>query len=87
MESSSRPHVVPNHAEWTGRKWVSYDGLDEDGFPVFREYCPSCEEEMTTSVNGRCRACHEAHLLPVPEDGLDDTDELWSDIYLGLSDE
>ncbi|WP_154670715.1 hypothetical protein [Actinopolyspora erythraea] len=55
--------------------------------PIFREYCPSCGEAITIKVNGRCRACHEAILLPVSEVGLADTGERWSEIYLGISDE
>ncbi|SDP96412.1 hypothetical protein SAMN04487905_12026 [Actinopolyspora xinjiangensis] len=87
MNSPSRPHTVPEHAEWTGRSWFSYEGADEEGMPIFREYCPSCGEAMTIRVNGRCRACHEASLLPVSEVGLADTGERWSEIYLGISDE
>lgn len=46
--------------------------------------CRDCwQHPEGASWNGRCLGCHEASLVPIGPEGLEDTGETWSDVYLG----
>jgi hypothetical protein len=46
--------------------------------------CRDCwEPRPGASWNGRCLSCHEASLLPIGPDGVEETSESWADVYLG----
>lgn len=61
-----------------------YDNDPYDCRPICRGHGHRIEG---ASFNGRCLQHHEESLAPVPADGLADTGEQWSDIYLGGPDE
>ena len=50
--------------------------------------CPDCWRRITGCRwnGGRCLSCHEAALLPVGPDGVEETGESWSDVYVGHDD-
>jgi hypothetical protein len=47
--------------------------------------CPDCWERITKGRwnRGRCLSCHEAALLPIGPEGVEETGESWSDVYVG----
>jgi predicted amidophosphoribosyltransferase len=51
--------------------------------------CSACWEPITGCRwnRGRCRTCHEASLGPVTADGIEETGETWSDVYVGRTDD
>lgn len=52
--------------------------------------CPTCKEEITRAtfgVRSECLRCFEASLLPIGPEGVEDTGETWSDVYVGTHEE
>lgn len=48
--------------------------------------CRDCwQPRPGASWSGRCLDCHEAGLLPSGPEGIDETGETWSDLYVNIS--
>ncbi|WP_027944047.1 hypothetical protein [Amycolatopsis taiwanensis] len=51
--------------------------------------CPTCKEPITGAMFGpreECLRCFEAGLPPIPPEGVEETGESWSDVYVGGGD-
>ncbi|MEU6261836.1 hypothetical protein [Saccharopolyspora shandongensis] len=51
--------------------------------------CPTCRKWVTGARWGNrseCLRCHEAALLPIGPEGVEETGESWSDVYVGGDD-
>jgi hypothetical protein len=49
--------------------------------------CPTCKRPFTGARFGpreECLSCHEESLLPIGPEGVEETGESWSDVYVGL---
>lgn len=45
--------------------------------------CRDCwRPRLGASWSGRCLHCHEASLLPIGPEGIDETGETWTDLYV-----
>jgi hypothetical protein len=64
--------------------WGVPNGRDEDGLTIWQMLCCRCWAPRNCNWgDGLCLRCYEVDLLPIGPEGVEDTGETWSDVYVG----
>jgi hypothetical protein len=78
------PMVRPKNAvELDRNRWGVPNGAGEDGLPLWQMLCSRCWEPRNCCWgDGLCLDCYEYDLLPIGPEGVEETGESWSDVYV-----